>query len=420
MADLSRQPTDHPDVAARVAVQPLRRQRRVGTGALIGSLVSLFALPFIAGSFAWVPIVIGLLGGLGAISYLVGLHRGPGERALVPGHFRMTEEGFWAWRDGEVERVITPERVATGWCEAGAEGPAVVLRLTDGSLMAVEPPDEASLESLLKQAGLPSSARAERMRLGRDDVGGRMLAAFLIAPFLLLGLPVILGTAGLLVAMLFSFTSWMLVSLPVSLVISALFGLVLWWLGAKLVPSWIRIGTDGVLVQKLFKTFVPYGELRGARIDGGPVYFKVVIERMRGRPLQIPSASRQQAKAVVDQIDSSRDAFQSRRRAALVDGLSRGDQDPQAWRKAVAELLDEGGYRRQALDREHLLQLAEDPGQTEKVRVAAALALQPSARPEDRARIRVAAEASASPKVRVALEHAIEGEVDDETLAALR
>ncbi|MFW5739550.1 MAG: hypothetical protein ACOC1F_04215 [Myxococcota bacterium] len=60
-----------------------------------------------------------------------------------------------------------------------------------------------------------------------------------------------------------------------------------------------------------------------------------------------------------------------------------------------------------------------DPGQPERVRVAAAVALQPVADPLDKKRIRVAAEGSASPKVRVALEEAIEGRIADESLAAL-
>ena len=387
---------------------------------LAASLLSLFVVPFLMGSLFWVPILLGVVGSLGAFSYLASLERGPGERRFTPGHYRLTDDGFWAWQDGSVERVVTPETVAAGWCEAGEAGPALVLRLHDGSLVAVEPEDRQSLEVLMDRAGLPPSARAERMRLGRDDPGGRMVATLLLGPVLLFGLPLLLSTLGSIVMFFVAPAPYFAFSIPVSLVMSSLVLLLGSWLGAKLVPTWLRIGSDGVLVRRLVRAFVPYGELRGARIEGGPSYFKVVLERTKGRPIQIPASSQEQARAVVDQIDNALDRYESRHRAALADALECGERDASTWRKDLGCLLQEGGYRSQALDREHLVRVAEDPGQPERVRVAAAVALQPTAAAEERKRVRVAAQASASPRVRVALEQAIEGELEDEALAALR
>lgn len=408
------------DVPARVAYQPLGAQRVKGYGMLGASLLLFFVVPLLVGNLWWVPLLLGAAGSLAAFAYLVSLARGPGERRFAAGHYRLVDGGFWAWQDSAVARTVTPDDVAAGWCEAGEAGPAVVLRLHDGSLLAVEPDDRSAVETLLQRAGLPPSARAERMRLGRDDPSGRMVAAFLLAPLLLVGLPTILGTVGGLVALLVAPAPWLLVTVPVSVLLSSLFAFLIGWLGAKLVPSWIRVGTDGVLVRKLLQSFIPYAELRGVRIDGGPVYFKVVLERAKGRPLRIAAASRDQASAVVDQVESDLEAFRSRRRAVLTDALDQGDRDPATWRRDLGQLLHDGGYRSQGVDRQQLLRVAEDPGLPERIRVAAAIALQPAAVPQERERVRVAAQASASPNVRVALEQAIDGELQDEALAALR
>ena len=408
------------DIEARVAVQPIRRQRRGGVALLLGALATLFVLPFVAGSLAWVPILLGVVGTIISISYLAGLQRGPGERSFVPGHYRLTQDGLWAWENFKAEQVITPDNVETGWCEAVDQGTAVVLRMKNGSLVAVQPPDEASLQLLLERAGLPPAARAERMRLGRDDVAGRRIAAVLLAPFVLVGVPMILGALGVLIVGVVGASTSLMASGLAACLSASLFGAVLWWLGSKLLPSWVSIGTDGVLVQKPFKTFIPFPQLSGARVDGGPAYFKVVLERTTGKPLRIPAATRDQADAIVRQVDAALDAFASRRKAALIEGLEPGEQVPEAWRRSLQNLMAKGGYRTQSVDREQLLRVVEDPGQPEKIRVAAVVALEPDARPEDKKRVRVAAEASASPKVRVALEQAVEGTIEDEVLAAMR
>lgn len=403
---------------ARISVQHLRRERVAGGLVLLLSLLVLIGLPFVAGSFAWVSVVLGVIGSLGAISYLAGRQRGIGERAFTPGRIRWLESGFLLQQEGEEDLPIASESVDTGWCEAGEQGPALVLRLKTGSVVALELADEDSRKALMDRVGLPVTARAERMRLGREDPAGRTIAAFLLGPVALFGVPLLLAVLGMLLASAMGTVHPLMV---LSTAIPAVpIGLLTFWLAKKLVPSWISVGTDGVLVQKMRRSFLPFGNLSGVRVDGGPVYFSVVIERKGGKALRVPAASAVQAHAVADHVNKALDAFESRRRTALIDGLERGAKDLGAWRQSLRSLLEDTGYRSQSLGKEDLLRVVEDPGQPARMRVAAAVALEPQAGPEEKRRIRVAAEACASPKMRVALEEAAEGEVEDGTLATLR
>lgn len=328
------------------------------------------------------------------------------------------EPGFRLQREGEEDLHIASDNVDTGWCEAGTQGPALVLRLKTGSVVAVEPANEDALKALMDRVGLPPTARAERMRLGRDDPGGRMLAAFLLGPVALFGGPVFLSALGMLVAL--GLGAVHPVAVLSTIITAGLLGMPAFWLARKLMPSWISVGSDGVLVKKIRRNFLPFGDLKGVRVDGGPVYFSVVIERKGGKALRVPAASAVQAQGVASHVNEALDAFESRRHAALVDGLERGAKDLGEWRQSLRGLLEGSGYRSQSLGKEDLLRVVEDPGQPARMRVAAAVALESKAGPEERRRIRVAAETCASPKVRIALEEAAEGDVEDGTLAALR
>lgn len=416
--DRNREQLEEIGSEARVSVQHLRRERVAGGLVLLLSLLVLFGLPFVAGSLAWVLVVLGMIGSLGAISYLAGRQRGPGERRFTPGRVELLESGFHLQREGEEELHVASENVDTGWCEAGTQGPSLVLRLRTGSVVALELADEDSRKALMDRVGLPVTARAERMRLGREDPAGRTIAAFLLGPVALFGVPLLLGALGMLLASAMGTVHPLMV---LSTAIPAVpIGLLTFWLAKKLVPSWISVGTDGVLVQKIRRRFLPFGDLKGVRVDGGPVYFSIVFERKGGKALRVPAASAAQAQAVAGHVNEALDAFESRRRTALIDGLERGDKDLGEWRRSLRGLLEDSGYRSQSLGKEDLLRVVEDPGQPARMRVAAAVALEPQAGPGEKRRIRVAAEACASPKMRVALEEAAEGEVEDGTLATLR
>lgn len=400
---------DPRDRSANVELRAVRRNRRIGIAALAVCLGATFALPFVVGSLAWLPVLVGLFGAWASIGYLVSLSRGPGERELTPAQYRIQDDGI-AIREGSSVVVVRREDVESSWSESASDVPVVLLRLKDGRQIALQPTGSEGPSELFEALSLPPAAKAERLRLGRDNVGARVLSAMLLAPIALLGLPIALATLASMPG----------ITVLMTLVPMALFGAAAYWLTAKVLPSWVSIGTDGVLVQKLRKTFIPYSDLVDARIDGGPVYYHVVLLTASGKQLKVPVAQREQGEVVVGQLDAAMEGFRMRRRAALVSELSQGDRDVEAWRAGLQSILSESGYRSAAVDREQLLRVLEDPGQPEKVRVAAAVALQPSATEEEKVRVRVAADASASPKVRVALQEAVEGELENRELEAMR
>ena len=230
----------------------------------------------------------------------------------------------------------------------------------------------------------------------------------------------ILGFIGMIVASVVTGTSTFLAAAAASAIPLALFSWLLWWLIAKLIPSWLSVGTDGVLVQKVRKTFIPFSEMKSVQVDGKAPYFQVLFERKSGKPLKVKTATEKQAEVVKLQVESALRSFESRRQAALIEDLEPGERSEADWRESLKGLMNRGGYRSKAVDREQLLRVVEDPGQHPRVRVSAAVALEDGARPEDKKRIRVAAQASASPKIRVALEQAADGDVEDSTLSEVR
>jgi hypothetical protein len=234
-----------------------------------------------------------------------------------------------------------------------------------------------------------------------------------------LGVPTLVAALGFAVAAMIAGSATLLATAASMGISGLLFGILIYWLGAKVVPSWIRVGTDGVLFRKVWKRYVPYTDLIDVRIEGGPAYFKVAFQLASRKRILVPAATREQAESIVNQVDEALAAFQSRRQAQLIEGLMPGDQDVHTWRESLGKLLDGAGYRAAAVDREQLLRVVEDPGQPERVRIAAAVALKPKAQPDEMKRVRVAAEASASPRVRVALNEALDDDISDEELMKL-
>ena len=406
------------ETQASVSVQPIRKQRLGGAAFLAGSLATLFVLPFLVGALAWLPVLLGIAGTIASIAFLAGLQRGPGERALSKGVAEQTSDGLLV-RQGRFEQLIDPSMVKTGWCEATGEGSAVVLRLDNGTEVAIQPGD-GDVDGVLRCVGLPASARAERMRLGGDDVAGRRTAAVVMWPLLAAGVPMALGSIFMLVASVVTWDVSLLAFGGMSVLSSAPILLLSWWVVAKLVPTWLSVGTDGVLIQLLRRKFIPFSDLTGVRIDGSGSPCHVLFVRKRSKPIKVKTATHAQAEAVQQQVESALDAFESRRRAALIEDLEPGDRTEAEWRESLKGVLKQDGYRSQAVDREQLLRVVEDPGQHPRVRVAAAVALEEGSQPEEKQRIRVAAQASASPRVRVALEQAAEGGVEDDTLSEVR
>jgi hypothetical protein len=189
----------------------------------------------------------------------------------------------------------------------------------------------------------------------------------------------------------------------------------LWILVRPLLTTTLRIGTDGVVIERLFRRrFIPRATLTsaGARDD------RLVLWRTNSAPVSVRTSSRTEAAAVAQRI----------REAAAVHGegapgnatLSRLDRQGRSvaeWLRDARSLGDKGGgYRDAALDRRELLDVVEDGSAPAERRIAAAAALSYATRDgedEVRARVRSAAETCADPRLRVAIESANTGEVEE-------
>jgi len=98
--------------------------------------------------------------------------------------------------------------------------------------------------------------------------------------------------------------------------------------------------------------------------------------------------------------------------------LDRGDRSATAWKDALATLLDRAtGYRKAELSRDQLVLALESPATGPERRLAAAIALAAEG-DAIKPRIEAAAQACANRKVRIALEAAARGELDDATIEA--
>ncbi|WP_437973729.1 hypothetical protein WMF11_34170 [Sorangium sp. So ce295] len=109
---------------------------------------------------------------------------------------------------------------------------------------------------------------------------------------------------------------------------------------------------------------------------------------------------------------SGRGAHDAGRAVAL---LGRRGLPAPAWRAALRRLVGEAGadYRTAKLTREQAFTVLEDGGAPAELRIGAALALGGSRDGQTEERLRIAAEGCANRDVRLALEHAAEGDVDD-------
>ncbi|HTN88222.1 MAG TPA: hypothetical protein VL242_31295, partial [Sorangium sp.] len=109
---------------------------------------------------------------------------------------------------------------------------------------------------------------------------------------------------------------------------------------------------------------------------------------------------------------SGRGAPEAGRAGAL---LERRGLPATAWRAALRRLVSESGadYRTAKLTREQALAVLEDGAAPAELRIGAALALSAWRDGQTVERLRIAAEGCASRDVRLALEQAAEGDMDD-------
>jgi len=306
------------------------------------------------------------------------------------------------------------DRVTAGVRERVAGIDQVVLDLQSGDSMVVRVRDEKEADALLDAAGVGAHQRAVALRIG--SVHTRLIRAFLGSLYLLgllVGIPAGLTLLVTVLSELKHLSGHTLWFFEASAVASAVAWGTVFLCARFLAVRVIRIGHDGVLVQsgRFSNVFLPFEGLKVRR--GG----SRIGLRTGERTARIRASSDDEAALLLWHIERAQ-AARAHRDQLGASVLARNGRSLDAWRAELAALAEEQGYRA-ALGRGELVAVAEDPRAPSDQRVGAtyALATLPKDAPE-RERLRVAIETTANPKLRVALEHAAAGTIDDEALEA--
>jgi hypothetical protein len=182
----------------------------------------------------------------------------------------------------------------------------------------------------------------------------------------------------------------------------------------------VTVGADGILLSGAFRRrFIPFNEVESATAedDGGQSSCTVVIRtRKHGSIARRMKAGA--AQAAVGRIERSL-AVRDENPAPHRLSLRREGADARTWLSRLRSLARSEPYRAVSAPGESLWRLIDDPGAAETERAAAAVVIGAAANGEERRRLRQVAARVASPRVRVAIECAASGAVDDELVAAI-
>lgn len=274
---------------------------------------------------------------------------------------------------------------------------------------------------------LRSGARVEIALEGRD--ASRVLDAIGLGPTERRavfrwrgGLDVVVGAIGgmaIPLALLFLAPSVPLGAL-VCPILSGAPWLLAGWLGGTVSQRSIEIGADALVARGRLRTVLArFADLVDARaIDGAlPGRLELVFRDGRREKVLLDPEDVSIRAAVLARLETARAGAAARpegqRLAELLANAGKSFADLRAM--AARLLVSSVGFRDATVTETEVAALLDDPQATAEQRIAAAIAL--AARDgSGRARVRVAAESCASPKLRVALDAAAEGTLDDAML----
>jgi hypothetical protein len=186
----------------------------------------------------------------------------------------------------------------------------------------------------------------------------------------------------------------------------------------------VRIGNDGIVFRRFLRArFYPYASIADVSLVPGGVSIALRSGRrlkLRARGFWSRGGIDPTSQVLHERIHAARSAATSAGDVqAKLPLLERRGRAPGEWLDHLASLVGKAGYRMGAVTVRDLEAVLDDNALSPEHRVAAALALSAADPDEARVRVRVAVEACADHDLRVALEHAAEGEVDEARLGRL-
>lgn len=284
--------------------------------------------------------------------------------------------------------------IRSGFTSTRNDGVTHVARLVQRGLLGVDVDFELGSASeaadFLREVGADRSRKTTRM----IATWGQMRDVYRSAAAILLGAgagvltTVALGPAGLsTIALVFVLTMFVAVRSTVTIV----------------------VGSDGIFVERWLgqRRFVPYGEIAEVRVTNGQLEIRLHDETSLFLHLGYGASSRRAGLGVAMDDALFRVAGLA---SEILEAKRRSDELAATSERETTSLVhgsqDElAGFRDNAIPRERLWQIVEDPAAPVSARARAAQMLKASSfeAGSDAKRLRVAADACASPQLRVAL-----------------
>ena len=387
------------ETLALVSIEVREPSRRIfpviGTG-LVGALVAGVGMALVGIAGAYVGALVGAL--LLPLALRSGVRHLPASELIVePDAVRLPA----------LARTLRPADVRSAYEVPSERG--LVLDLTDGTALFLRFA-EHRFERVAAVLGVAPAQRTLVVPLRR------MLGAFTLGLVTFIASLLAAGLLAIIAAILISGTAAFVViaALPILATI-----LVVRRFGAPRV----EVGTDGVRVLGLWRqTFVAHRDVlrvNHARTPGAHGGASVVIERATGAAVHLPlvAATSDRIEGLVQRLETA-SAITARARA--IDALGRNGRPLDTWRAGAQALATrETSFRDAPVTREDLEALLKDPTSPAEQRVGAAMAVRAMVGDAGRARVRVVASATADEHLRVALEQAADGTLDEAVMARL-
>lgn len=306
------------------------------------------------------------------------------------------------------DETVRAADVIEGFCEEYGAHRQVVLQLAHET-WAIEVQSAADGDGILDAVGVGLFQRAVTLQIGAITTrAGRAAIAIVVAVAALFALPLTLIFVLAFAGVVLSVQGWEWPHALGSFVFLAIaLGVTLGGVRMLGVRT-LRIGRDGVAVKLGLApaAFVPF---RGMLVERQGRVLTMTAGLARAA---LPTTGVDEATALGRRIEEARSAFDARS-AVRAELLARHGRPLDAWREDIRRLAVADGYR-DGIGRDDLLSIVEDPSALPDERLAAASAL--GALPDEpRVRVRLAAAIATTvePKLRVALERAVEGVIDE-------
>lgn len=366
---------------------------------------------FLALRIAFLP--AGLM--ISFVAWAMQLAREPSARTLASSSFGRgkLEIGHDAIRvtRGDARTLIPRSEITDGWIEKDDEDTLLIARTRSNMVVAAHFDELEAAKRALQEAGLDARQRVLRVELASRasiEPAGTQRGLFYVLAGVFFAF---VGAAIGLFGVVFDGPNSRGAGVGVAVFLVAAF---LLFRNARRIfaTPWVTVGTEGVTVEaSSSRRFIPFSQVQKARVLPNGVRLEGANVTLFTGPASDPKVERRDVLVarIREAMRSSSDAT-----AEVLAKLERRGRDVATWRRDVKKMLEgDEGYRSRVVDFEEVASVLNDGNASPEHRLGAALALAGN----DRSKLRVALDACAHRPLRVALEKALDGELDDEAFA---